>query len=117
MTVQDNILLTRALALLTAAAHHNHDNPHQRQPAAQLTAAEAEAVVAELDRLRLISENYDYLSDQAYEVMELFCSIRDEFDGSEYQQGKKDGLRLALALVSGNPTWKNLNRGGNEARR
>ena len=33
------------------------------------------------------------------EIWELYLDTVDEFDGTMYQQGKKDGLRMALALV------------------
>ena len=55
--------------------------------------------------------NYEYLSHARDEIFELFCEIRDKFDGSEYMQGKKDGLRTALALL-GMDGMQNFNRGG-----
>ena len=46
------------------------------------------------------SASHDFLSDAKDEIWELFVAVRDDFDGSEYQQGKKDGLRSALALLA-----------------
>lgn len=52
--------------------------------------------------LREALEDYQ---EQIYQIFELFNDVRDEFDGSEYQQGKKDGLRLALAIMQRDPEW------------
>jgi hypothetical protein len=64
---------------------------------------------------QLYKANYEFLASAASEIFELFISTLDEFDGSEYQQGKKDGLRIALALL-GNPHWGTFNRGKDNAR-
>jgi hypothetical protein len=57
----------------------------------------------------------EFLSHGKDEIFELFVKIREEFDGSEYMQGKKDGLRTALALL-GNSGLDEFNRGGQLAR-
>lgn len=62
-----------------------------------------------------VSDNEEFLSNAKFEIFELFVSVSDEFDGSEYQQGKKDGLRTALALL-GNPEFIAYNRGNGGAR-
>ena len=33
------------------------------------------------------------------ELVDLYTRVVDGFDGSEYQQGKKDGLRIAIAIL------------------
>lgn len=58
----------------------------------------------------LVKANLDYLENAKFEVFRLFVEVRDRYDGSEYQQGKKDGLRIALALL-GNPEFTEFNRG------
>ena len=65
---------------------------------------------------KLLKANYEFLSKGRYEVLELFMDVRDAFDGSEYQQGKKDGLRLTMALL-GSPGMASFNRGGGNARK
>lgn len=57
----------------------------------------------------------DYINEQIHELFEFFVSFADEFDGSEYQQGKKDGLRVALSFVS-DPSWIDFNRGMRNSR-
>lgn len=57
----------------------------------------------------------EYLSNAKDEIFELFQRIREEFDDTEYMQGKKDGLRTALALL-GMPEMLKFNRGGGMAR-
>lgn len=63
----------------------------------------------------LIRANYEFLSDGVDEIWEILIAITDDFDGSEYQQGKKDGLRIALSLL-GKPEMIDLNRGHRNAR-
>ena len=65
--------------------------------------------------LRLHCASYDFLSDAKDEIWELLIAVRDSFDGSEYQQGKKDGLRSALAIL-GTPEMTSFNRGNGMAR-
>ena len=65
--------------------------------------------------LGLDKASYAFLSTGKDEIFELFERIREDFDESEYQQGKKDGLRSALALL-GNPVMESFNRGGRWAR-
>ena len=74
-------------------------------------AARAEQVAT----LRLHCASYDFLSNAKDEIWELLIAVRDSFDGSEYQQGKKDGLRSALAIL-GTPEMASFNRGGGMAR-
>ena len=50
--MSDTPLVSTIAILEAAAAGHNHDNPHQRQPAAHLTASQAAALLEELARLR-----------------------------------------------------------------
>lgn len=57
----------------------------------------------------------EYLVEGKDEIFELFVKVRDEFDGTEYMQGKKDGLRTALALL-GMPEMIAFNRGNGGAR-
>ena len=59
----------------------------------------------------LLSANLEFLLNAKQEIFEVFEELRNKFDGSEYQQGKKDGLRIALALL-GNPEMMSFNRGG-----
>ncbi len=40
-----------------------------------------------------------WFEDWGTVLIELYCDFRDRFDGSEYQHGKKDGLRIALVLL------------------
>jgi hypothetical protein len=70
---------------------------------------------AQIDTLQLDNASSEYLSNGKQEIFELFEKIRESFDGSEYQQGKKDGLRLALALL-GNPGLEQFNQDGKAAR-
>jgi hypothetical protein len=65
--------------------------------------------------LSMALASLEYLSNAKDEIFELFQRVRDEFDGSEYMQGKKDGLRIALALM-GMPEMLQYNRGGGMAR-
>lgn len=44
------------------------------------------------------------LDEARDEILELFISFREQFDNSEYQQGVKDGLRKAMAIL-GDPKW------------
>ncbi len=60
--------------------------------------------------INLVKANLEFLQQAKQEIFELFEDVRNNFDGSDYQQGKKDGLRLALALL-GNPKWASFNRG------
>lgn len=53
----------------------------------------------------------EYLSNGKSEIYDLFVAVADRFDGSEYQQGQKDGLRKALALL-GNVELLATCRGG-----
>lgn len=58
-------------------------------------------------------EYYQELLDRATtSIIETLESIKADFDGSEYQQGKKDGLRIALTFLTDNPRWAALNRPG-----
>jgi len=85
--------------------------------------ARDEAIIARADAIKLReqvatlarqSASHDFLSDAKDEIWELFVAVRDDFDGSEYQQGKKDGLRSALALL-GTPEMIAFNREGGMA--
>lgn len=62
-------------------------------------------------KIAIAMANLEYLENAKDEIFELFESVRREFDGSEYQQGKKDGLRLALSLL-GIENMAAFNRGG-----
>ena len=53
----------------------------------------------------------EYLENGKNEAWEFFEKFREQFDGSEYQQGKKDGIRTTLAFL-GNPELLATNRGG-----
>lgn len=58
----------------------------------------------DMDRLAL-----EFYQEAKINIIELLMDIREKFDDSEYQQGVKDGLRKALALL-GNPEWISFNR-------
>ena len=70
-------------------------------------------LLGEVERLRKALEiekaNRKYLSNGKNEIFELLINVREKFDGTDYQQGKKDGLRSALALLS-NPEILSFNR-------
>jgi hypothetical protein len=66
--------------------------------------------------IKLKLAQYKHLQEQIEIFSELAFEFFDNFDGSEYQQGKKDGMRLALSFVTGDPSWAELNRGGRLAR-
>jgi hypothetical protein len=66
-------------------------------------------------KLRCDAAGNEYLSNGKQEIWELLESVRESFDGDEYTQGKKDGLRSALALL-GNPEMVDFNRGNRNAR-
>lgn len=68
--------------------------------ARQAAEAECERLREQIAALARQSASHDFLSDAKGEIWELFVAVRDDFDGSEYQQGKKDGLRSALALLA-----------------
>ena len=68
----------------------------------------ADAAEAKLAAAQLRGE---FLSSAKNDIFDLFVAVRDGFDGGEYQQGKKDGLRTALALL-GNDGLDSYNRGG-----
>lgn len=57
----------------------------------------------------------DYLKKAKHNLFETFLVVADEFDGTDYQQGKKDGLRLAMAVM-GDPEWLDFNRGNSRSR-
>jgi len=84
---------------------------------------EAERIVRDEDveavRLCLIARMNNaglrYLSDGADKIFEIFVELAGNFDGSEYQQGRKDGLRIALSLLR-DPKWADFNRGKGGAR-
>jgi len=63
----------------------------------------------------MMRANYEFLIEGKDQIWELLIQVGDDFDGSEYQQGKKDGLRTALALL-GNVELRPLIRGGGMAR-
>ncbi|MCA9371065.1 MAG: hypothetical protein KC680_03845 [Candidatus Peregrinibacteria bacterium] len=69
----------------------------------------------EVEMLRMRVASLESLSEGKQEIWELFERMREEFDGSEYMQGKKDGLRIALALL-GAPEMIAFNHGNGDAR-
>ena len=69
----------------------------------------------EVEMLRMRVASLESLSEGKQEIWELFERMRDEFDVSEYMQGKKDGLRIALALL-GAPEMIAFNHGNGDAR-
>ena len=75
---------------------------------------EVECLREQVAALARQSASHDFLSDAKDEIWELFVAVRDDFDGSEYQQGKKDGLHSALALL-GTPEMIAFNREGGMA--
>lgn len=52
-----------------------------------------------IEKPDIIKANYEFLSNAKGEIFDLFLKIVEDFDGSEYQQGKKDGLRIALSFL------------------
>jgi len=75
-----------------------------------------EEVVKEINTLKLHIEGLKFLSEGRDDIFELFEKVREEFNGSEHMQGKKDGLRLALSFL-GYPDMHNFNRGGSRAKK
>lgn len=69
----------------------------------------------EVEMLRMRVASLEFLSDGKQEIWELLEKMREEFDESEYMQGKKDGIRAAIALL-GTPEMAAFNRGGGAAR-
>ncbi len=67
-----------------------------------------------IEELEARCHSEEFLSNGRQEIFDLLEAVRAKFDGTEYQQGKKDGLRSALALL-GTPEMISLNRGGNQA--
>lgn len=65
--------------------------------------------------LNVQARSAEFLAEGKDEIFELFVRIRDEFDGTDYMQGKKDGLRTALSLL-GLPEMIAFNRGNGGAR-
>jgi len=63
----------------------------------------------EHQEIQMKLDQLEYLRDRIHEFFELFCDFVDDFDGTEYQQGKKDGMRIALSFIS-DPSWGGLNR-------
>lgn len=72
-------------------------------------------LVGMIDHLQKRCMSEEFLSSAHDEIFELFERVRNDFDGSEYQQGKKDGLRSALALL-GHVGMDQYNRGGSMSR-
>ena len=77
--------------------------------------SELDTLRTENVRLRLELAGTEYLSEGKFAIFELFVSVHETFDGSEYQQGKKDGLRTALALL-GDVEMADFNRGQGKSR-
>ena len=69
----------------------------------------------EVEMLRMRVASLESLSEGKQEIWELFEKVREDFDGSDYMQGKKDGLRIALALL-GAPEMIAFNHGNGDAR-
>lgn len=76
---------------------------------------ELQQVTNELSRLRFAAASQAYLQEGKDAIFELFVKVHENFDGSEYQQGKKDGLRTALALL-GIDGMDTFNKGQPKAR-
>ena len=76
---------------------------------------ELQQVTNELSRLRFLTASQAYLSEGKDAIFALFVKVHENFDGSEYQQGKKDGLRTALALL-GDVEMADFNRGQGKSR-
>ena len=70
----------------------------------------------EEQKIKMKLAQLENIEEQIHSFFELFCDFVDEFDMSEYQQGKKDGMRLALSFLTNDPSWADLNRGGSMAR-
>lgn len=64
---------------------------------------------------RLQLESMLYLEHGKDAIFDVFVEISQQFNGTQYMQGKKDGLRIALALL-GNAGMAEFNQGGSHAR-
>lgn len=72
--------------------------------------AEIAQLKQELAQAKQRAAGAEFLDNAADKIFELFLEVSENFDGSEYRQGQKDGLRQALSLLR-DPSWGNLNRG------
>ena len=63
---------------------------------------------AECEQLRLDRASLEFLQAGKQDIVELLLAVRERDDGTDYVQGKKDGLRSALALL-GIPEMQSLN--------
>ena len=57
------------------------------------------------------ADRQDLPQERIFEILELFDDVRNSAGGGEYKQGKKDGLRLALAILQPGGEWQSLIRG------
>ena len=66
-------------------------------------------------KLKLNIPELSFLEKAKEEIYDYFLEVREDFDGSEYQQGKKDGLRIALTFL-GCDNMIEFNRGNRLSR-
>jgi hypothetical protein len=64
-----------------------------------------------IERLEGVKNYYEECSDK---LMEMFLKVSNDFDGYDYSQGRKDGIRNALTIF-GNTDWNRFNRDGGSA--
>ena len=57
----------------------------------------------------------DKLEDIYQAIFDLHEKVRVDYDGTDYQQGVKDGIRKALAIF-GDPSWLDYTRGNSLSR-
>jgi len=76
---------------------------------------ELEATNASNDDIEIIKANLEFLQNAKDEIFTMFEEVRSNFDGSDYQQGEKNGLRIALSIL-GNVEMIDFNRGNSRAR-
>ena len=69
-----------------------------------------------LDVVKTLTSKIDDIEHRIWLLFEMIEDIQSEFDGSDYMQGKKDGIRLAYALITNDPVWIKFNRGESFAR-
>lgn len=66
--------------------------------------------------IETVKNQRDILRKAKREIFNLFDDVRCEFDGTEHQQGKKDGLRLALSFLYPDGGWEQFNVGESRGR-
>lgn len=52
-----------------------------------------------ISQLEQRNASLEFLSDMKFEIFEYMIEVTDNFEGTDYEQGKKDGLRIALGFL------------------